>query len=114
MTNLLFVDDVMDRNSVVKTFISKYLLRGPRVATSADIISILFIKTILKDSKKVKRIENYVPKTKNLLISTEKMPMSAEIMGCVTLFIYFLDLLCQFHHFWTFGHFWTDFRERGF
>ena len=107
MTNLLFVDDVMDRNSVVKTFISKYLLRGPRVATSADIISILIIKTILKDSKKVKRIGNYVPKTKNLLIS-------AEIMGCVTLFIYFLDLLCQFHHFWTFGHFWTDFRERGF
>ena len=39
-------------------------LRRPRVAVFADIIKIvtMFIKTISKDSKNVKRIKNYVPK----------------------------------------------------
>ena len=42
--------------------------------------------------------------SKNLLISCEKMLMSAELKGCDTLFIYFLDLLwvryncAKFHH----------------
>ena len=40
----------------------------------------------------------------NLLISGEKMLMSAEVRGCVTRFIYFLDLLevryncAKYHH----------------
>ena len=39
-------------------------LRRPRVAVFADIIKIvtMFIKTISKDSKNVKRIKNYAPK----------------------------------------------------
>ena len=62
----------------------------------------MFIKTIFKDLIKVKRIRNYVTKCslylhfliqQNLLISGEKMLMSAELTGCVTWFIYFLDLL---------------------
>ena len=55
----------MDRNYDVITFISVYLfLRRSRVANFADIIKIasLFIKTTFKDSKKVKRIRNYVLK----------------------------------------------------
>ena len=49
----------MNRNFDVINFISKYLhLRRPRVANFADIIKIatIFVKTTLKDSKKVKRI----------------------------------------------------------
>ena len=55
----------MDRNYDVITFISVYLfLRRSRVANFADIIKIasLFIKTTFKDSKKVKRVRNYVLK----------------------------------------------------
>ena len=73
----------------------------------------MFIKVIFKNSKKVKRIKNYISKCnlyqyfqvyQNLLISGEKMLMSAELGGCVRWFIYFLDLLwvsynCEkFHH----------------
>ena len=81
----------------------------------ADIIKIvtIFSKTIFKDSKKVKRIGNYVSKCNlylyfliylNLLISGEKMLMSAELKDYITWFIYFLDLLkvryncAKFHH----------------
>ena len=41
-----------------------FILRRFRVANFADIIKIMniFIKTVFKDSKKVKRIRNYVPK----------------------------------------------------
>ena len=56
----------MDRNYDVITFSSKYpLLRRPGVAIFADIIKILtmFIKTIIQDSRKVKRIINYVSKS---------------------------------------------------
>ena len=44
-------------------FQNTYVLRT-RVANFVDIIKIItvFIKTIFKDSKKVKRIRNYVPK----------------------------------------------------
>ena len=69
----------MDRNYDVIIF----TLRSPRVAISADIIKVeaMFIKTIFKDSKKVKRIRNYVSKCslyvcfliqQNLLISAKK------------------------------------------
>ena len=48
----------MDTNYDVITFI----LRRPRVAVFADIIKIvtIFIKTILNDSRKVRRIRNYI------------------------------------------------------
>ena len=72
------------------------------IAIFADIIKILtmFINTILKISRKFKRIRNYVSNcnlylyflTKsNLLIPGEKILMSAELMESVTWFIYFLD-----------------------
>ena len=62
---------------------------------------IMFIKTIFKDLKIVQIIRNYVQKCKlylyflikqNLLISGEKMLMSAELKGCVRRFKYFLGL----------------------
>ena len=55
----------MDSNYDVTTFLSKnFILRRPGVAIFADIIKIvtMFIKTILKDSRKVRRIRNYVSK----------------------------------------------------
>ena len=55
----------MDRNYDIITFISKYFfLRKPGVAIFADSIKIvtMFIKTIIKDSRKVKRIRNYISK----------------------------------------------------
>ena len=55
----------MERNYDIINFVSKYLsLRRLWVAISADIIKIvtMFIKTIFKDSRKVKRIRNYVSK----------------------------------------------------
>ena len=85
----------------------------------------MFITTIYKHSRKVKVNRNYVSKCnlylhfliwQNLLISSEKMVMSPEIKGCVTWFIYFLDLLwgryncAKFHHCTICG---TDFREGG-
>ena len=84
----------MDKNNDIITFISKYLLilRRPREAIFAAIIKIvtMFVKTNFEDSKKVKRIRNYVSKGnlypyfliwQNLLISGEKMLISAEIRG---------------------------------
>ena len=72
-----------------------FLLRRPRVANFADIIKVstMYIKTTFKDSKKVKRIENYALKCniylyfsikQKLLISGEKMLTSAELKRCVT------------------------------
>ena len=55
----------MDRNYDVIIFISKYLyFKKARAANFADIIKIatMFIKTVFKDSEKVKRIRNYVLK----------------------------------------------------
>ena len=72
-----------------------------------------FTKFFFKDSGKVQRIRNYVSKCnvymyflieQIMLISGEKMLISAELSRCVTWLIYFLDLLwvrynCdQFHH----------------
>ena len=86
----------MDRNRDDITFFSKtFILRNPGVAIFADIIKTvtMFIKTILKDSKKANRIRNYLSKwnlylyfllLQNLLISDLKMLMSAEIRVCVT------------------------------
>ena len=56
----------MYRNYDVITFFQNILiLRRPGVAIFADIIKIVttFIKTITKDSRKVKRIRNYVSKS---------------------------------------------------
>ena len=53
----------MDRNYDVITIIQNTLiLRRPGVEILADIIKIIttFIKTITKDSRKVKRIKNYL------------------------------------------------------
>ena len=61
----------MDKNYDVMTIISKYpFLRRPGLVAFADIIKIvtMFIKTITKDSRKVKRIRNYVSKS-NLYVS---------------------------------------------
>ena len=55
----------MDKNYDVITFFQKtFLLRRPGVAIFADIIKIviMFIRTIIQDSKKVKRIINYESK----------------------------------------------------
>ena len=56
----------MDRSYGVKTFFKNTLiLRRPGVANFADIVKIgtVFIKTIIQDSGKVKRIINYVSKS---------------------------------------------------
>ena len=56
----------MDINYDVITFFQNILiLRRPGVTIFADIIKIvtIFIKTITQDSKKVKRIINYVSKS---------------------------------------------------
>ena len=57
----------MDRNyDAMSSFQNTFILRRPGVAIFADIIKILtiFIKTIFKDSRKVRRIRNYVSKCK--------------------------------------------------
>ena len=86
----------MDRNYDVITIISKYPdFKKPGVVIFVDMIKTvtMFIKTITEDSRKVKRIRNYVSKSnlyvyflmwQNLLISSEKMLMSAGIKECVT------------------------------
>ena len=69
------------------------ILRRPRVASFADIIKIItiFFKTVFKDSKKVKRIWNYVPKSslylyfliyQNLLISSEVIYNCTKFHHC--------------------------------
>ena len=71
------------------------VLQLPGVAIFADIIKIItrFINQIFKDSRKAKRIRNYVLKRnlclhfmieQSFLISSEKMLISAEVRGCVT------------------------------
>ena len=60
-----FVGDVIDRDHDVITFIQNTIvLRRPGVVIFADIIKIItsFIKHIFKDSRKAKRIKNYVLK----------------------------------------------------
>ena len=55
----------MERNFDVIIFILKYsFLRKPRVAISVDIIKIvtMFIETMYRDSKEVKRKRNYISK----------------------------------------------------
>ena len=55
----------MDTDYDVISFFQKtFILRRLGVAIFADIIKIetIFIKTILKDSRKVRKIRNYVPK----------------------------------------------------
>ena len=87
----------MDRNYDFIIFNSKYryILRRPRVANFNDIIKIVtrFIKTTFKDSSKVKSIRNSASKynlcmyfliKQKMLISGEKMLMSAELKECVT------------------------------
>ena len=55
----------MDRNYDVITFFLNTLVLMPGVAIFADIIKIatMFIRTIIQDSRKVKRIINYVLKS---------------------------------------------------
>ena len=107
-------------------FESTFILRRPEVPICHDIIKnvTMFIKNIFKDSRKVKRIRNYVSKCnlylhflirQNLIISGEKVLMSAELKGCVTWFIYFLGLLevrysCAKFHYRICV---TDFRKGG-
>ena len=93
--------------------------------TSSKFLTMFFI-TIYKDSRKVKINRNYVSKYslylyfliwQNLLISGEKMLISAELKECVTWFIYFLDLYwvryncAKFHNCRICV---TDFREGAF
>ena len=60
----------MDRNYDVATCI----LRRTEVVIFADIIKIvtMFIKTIFKDSRKVKRIRNYVSKSISVFLDIAK------------------------------------------
>ena len=86
----------MDGNYDVITFFQEiFTLRRPGVAIVGDIIKDLttFIKTILKNSRKVRRIRSYVSEWNlylyfliwiNLLISGKKMLMSARLKSCVT------------------------------
>ena len=62
----------MDRNNDVIPFLLKTsILRRPGVATFADIITIMimFIKTILKGSRKIRRFRNYISKSVFLYIA---------------------------------------------
>ena len=87
----------------------------PRVGNFTNIIKIvpLFIKPTIRDSKKVKKIKNYVLKCnlylyflikQKFLISCEKKLMSPVLKECVTWFTCFVDLLqlkyncAKFHH----------------
>ena len=101
---ILLVTSSTEIMTLQPLFQNSFILRRPGVAIFADIIKIItrFIKKIFKDSRKVKRIRNYVSKCnlylyflilQNLLISREKMLMSAILRGCVTWLIYFSDLL---------------------
>ena len=78
-----------------QTFFQKlFTFRRLWVAIFVDIIKIVtkFIKAILKDSRKVSRIINFLSEWnlylyfliyQNLLISCKKMLMSGELKGCV-------------------------------
>ena len=105
-----------------------FILRRPRETFFAEIIKIvaIFIKTIFKDTRKVKTTTSYVSKCnlylyfliwQNLLICGKKMLMSAELKRCVTWFIYFLDFLYVMYNCAKFHHCRicvTDFREGTF
>ena len=78
-------------------FQNSLILRKPGVTIFADIIKIvtMFIKTIIKDSRKVKRIRNYVSKfnlylyflmEQNLLISDD---VSRTQGMCHAVYIFF-------------------------
>ena len=111
----------MNRNYDVITFSQATLiLRGPREAIFADIIKILtmFFKTIIKDPKlciKTQSTSVFLHVAKFTDIRWKTL-MSAELKGCVTWFIYFLDLpqlnynCAKFHHYRIYV---TDFMERG-
>ena len=83
-----------------------FILRRPTVANFADIIKIpTIIKKTFKDSKKVKRIRNYMFKCnlylyfvvrQKLLIFGEKI-LSVELKWCVTWFINFFGGLWVMH-----------------
>ena len=55
----------MDKNPSEPLFQNTFVLRRPEVVIFADIIKIrtMFIKTITKDSRKAKRIRDYVSKS---------------------------------------------------
>ena len=116
----------MDISYDVITFISRNVFsKRPGEAISADITKLVtfFIKKIFTDSRKVKRIRNFVSKCnlymcflikQNLLTFGEKFLMSAELKGCATLFIYLLDLFQVTHNCSKFHHYGlcvTDFEE---
>ena len=97
------VGDVLDRDYDVITFISKYLnFKKTYSSQFCCIIKFIsmFIKTIFKSSKKLKRVTEYLLKC-NLyyvfLVTTKvadfQRKMSPELKRCVTRFMYFLDLL---------------------
>ena len=76
-------------------FLKSFILRRPGVAIFADIIKIVskLIKTVIKDSREVRRIRNYVSKwnlylyfliQQSLLICSKKILVSTEIKYCVT------------------------------
>ena len=76
-------------------FLKIFILRRPGVAIFADIIKIVskLIKTVIKDSREVRTIRNYVSKwnlylyfliQQSLLISSKKILVSTEIKYCVT------------------------------
>ena len=96
-----FDDDVKVKNHDVITLILKYLSFKKAWSSRSQFWChchlAVFIKNVIKNSKKGKRIRNYVPKRnlylyfliyQNLLISNEKMLMLAEFKGWVTWFIY--------------------------
>ena len=96
----------MDKSYDLILFFKKiFILRRAGVAIFADIIKILtmFIKTILKDSRKVTRIRNYVwkwnlylyfLKKQNLLISGKKNADVSRIQDvCHVIHIFFGSFL---------------------
>ena len=62
---ILLVTSLTGFMTAYRLFQNTVVLRRPRVAIFVDIIKILtsFIKKIFKDSRKVKRIRNYVSKS---------------------------------------------------
>ena len=108
-------------------FQNTFILRRHRVAKLADIsiIASIPVKTTFKESKKFKRIRNYILKynvhpyfliEKKLLISSEKKLTSAELKEYVMWFINLLDIFKVRYNCVKFYHCRicvTDFMERG-
>ena len=120
------VGDVIDKSCAARNlFENTFILRRPRVSIFADIIKVvtMFVKAIFSNSKEIRRIKNYVSKCnlylyfliqQNLSISGKKMLMSADLKGCLTSFICFLDLLqvrCNYAKSYHCGIYVADFRE---